>query len=146
MKNNDYSNPFRITTPEDLTASEAVSLFVDVFSDFTQITDPGHVFIKGPRGVGKSMMFRYLQPDCQCLKTRSCIENLPFIAIYVPLKNTNFTLTELKRLENKHASAILNEHLMVTHILIRVFDNLINSGGFTEDRKAQKLRSYYTDS
>lgn len=146
MKNNDYTNPFRITTPEDLTASEAVSLFVDVFSDFTQITDPGHVFIKGPRGVGKSMMFRYLQPDCQCLKTSTCIEELPFIAIYVPLKNTNFTLTELKRLENKHASAILNEHLMVTHILIRVFDNLINSGGFTQDRKVQKLRSYYTDS
>lgn len=146
MKNNDYTNPFRITTPEDLTACEAVNLFVDVFSDFTQITDPGHVFIKGPRGVGKSMMFRYLQPDCQCLKTSTCIEDLPFIAIYIPLKNTNFTLTELKRLENKHASTILNEHLMVTHILIRVFDNLINSGGFVEDKKAQELRSYYTDS
>ena len=146
MKNNDYTNPFRITTPEDLTAHEAVSLFVDVFSDFTQITDPGHVFIKGPRGVGKSMMFRYLQPDCQCLKTSTCIEKLPFIAIYIPLKNTNFTLTELKRLENKHASTILNEHLMVTHILIRVFDNLINSGGFVEDKKAQELRRYYTDS
>ena len=74
MKNNDYTNPFRITTPEDLTAREAVNLFVDVFSDFTQITDPGHVFIKGPRGVGKSMMFRYLQPDCQCLKTSTCID------------------------------------------------------------------------
>ena len=146
MKNNDYTNPFRITTPEDLTAREAVNLFVDVFSDFTQITDPGHVFIKGPRGVGKSMMFRYLQPDCQCLKTSTCIEDLPFIAIYSPLKNTNFTLTELKRLENKHASTILNEHLMVTHILIRVFDNLINSGGFVEDKKVQELRNYYTDS
>lgn len=146
MKSNEYANPFRITTPEDLSANEAVSLFVDVFSDFTQITDPGHVFIKGPRGVGKSMMFRYLQPDCQCLKTSTCIEDLPFIAIYIPLKNTNFTLTELKRLENKHASAILNEHLMVTHILIRVFDNLINSGGFIDNKKAQELRSYYTDS
>ena len=146
MKNNNYTNPFRITTPEDLTAHEAVNLFVDVFSDFTQITDPGHVFIKGPRGVGKSMMFRYLQPDCQCLKTETCIEDLPFIAIYIPLKNTNFTLTELKRLENKHASAILNEHLMVTHILVRVFDNLINSGGFDEDKKVQELRNYYTNS
>ena len=146
MKNNNYTNPFRITTPEDLTAHEAVNLFVDVFSDFTQITDPGHVFIKGPRGVGKSMMFRYLQPDCQCLKTETCIEDLPFIAIYIPLKNTNFTLTELKRLENKHASAILNEHLMVTHILVRVFDNLINSGGFDEDKKTQELRNYYSDS
>ena len=62
-----HENPFKITTPEDLTAEEAVKLFVDVFTDFYQITDPGHVLIKGPRGVGKSMMLRYLEPDCQCL-------------------------------------------------------------------------------
>ena len=43
-----HENPFKITTPEDLTAEEAVKLFVDVFTDFYQITDPGHVLIKGP--------------------------------------------------------------------------------------------------
>ena len=35
---------------------------------------------------------------------------------------------------------------MVTHILVRVFDNLINSGGFDEDKKTQELRNYYSDS
>ena len=54
-------NPFQITTPEDLDAQKTVSLFVDVFTDFPKIIDPGHVFLIGPRGVGKSMMFRYLQ-------------------------------------------------------------------------------------
>lgn len=140
------NNPFKITTPEDLTAEETVSLFVDVFTDFSQITDPGHVILKGPRGVGKSMMFRYLQPDCQCLKTKKRIEELPFIAIYIPLKNTNFTLTELKRLENKHASAILNEHLMVSHIIIRVLDNLISSGGFIDGHRFQELKKFYESS
>lgn len=145
MRNED-NNPFKITTPEDLTASETVNLFVDVFTDFSQIIDPGHVIMKGPRGVGKSMMFRYLQPDCQCLKNQEGIEELPFIAIYIPLKNTNFTLTELKRLENKHASSILNEHLMVSHIIIRVLDNLISSGGFEGGHRFDKLKEFYVSS
>lgn len=146
MSQIEQGNPFSITTPEDLTAEEAVSLFVDVFTDFTQIVDPGHVFVKGPRGVGKSMMFRYLQPDCQCLKTAKGIEELPFIAIYVPLKNTNFTLSELKRLENKHASAILNEHLMITHCLIRVFDTLADSGAYADDNRYSQLMQFYKNS
>lgn len=137
------NNPFKITTPEDLTANETVNLFVDVFTDFTQITDPGHVIIKGPRGVGKSMMFRYLQPDCQCLKMGKKIEELPYIAIYIPLKNTNFTLTELRRLENKHASAVLNEHLMVSHCIIRVLDNLISSGGIEGNYKYDEVMTFY---
>ena len=34
-----HENPFKITTPEDLTAEEAVKLFVDVFTDFYQIKE-----------------------------------------------------------------------------------------------------------
>ena len=145
MTRNENSNPFRITTPEDLTADETVSLFVDVFTDFSQIVDPGHVILKGPRGVGKSMMFRYLQADCQCLKTGKSISDLPFIAIYIPLKNTNFSLAELRRLENKHASTVLNEHLMVSHILIRVLDNLISSNGFDSNAQYDEIKAFYRD-
>ncbi len=122
MSINVMQNPFKITTPEDLTAEETIRLFVDVFSDFYQITDPGHVLIKGPRGVGKSMMLRYLQPDCQCLATGLPINELPYIAIYVPLKNTNFSLAELNLFEGKHAYILLNEHIMVVHCLIKVFE------------------------
>ena len=117
-------NPFKITTPEDLTAEETVKLFVDVFSDFKQITDPGHIIIKGPRGTGKSMMLRFLEPDCQCLDKRTTISSLPFIAIYIPLKNTNFRLAELQRFENKHAATLINEHLMITHCLIKAFSSI----------------------
>lgn len=146
MRNDDNNNPFRITTPEDLSATDTVNLFVDVFTDFSQITDPGHVILKGPRGVGKSMMFRYLQPDCQCLKMSKKIDELPFIGIYIPLKNTNFSLTELRRLEKKHASSILNEHLMISHIIIRVLDNLISSNGFDEKYRYNELKDYYENS
>lgn len=118
------NNPFKITTPEDLTADETVKLFVDVFTDFYQITNPGHVILKGPRGTGKSMMLRYLEPDCQCLANNTTIDELPYIAIYVPLKNTNFSLAELKRFDSKHATTLLNEHLMISHCLIKVFSDI----------------------
>lgn len=137
-------NPFKITTPEDLTAEETVKLFVDVFTDFYQITDPGHVLMKGPRGTGKSMMLRYLEPDCQCLKMSCTISQLPFIAIYVPLKNTNFSLAELKRFDNKHASAVLNEHLMITHCLLKVFSD-VKKGLAGSDISLDKMISFYSD-
>ena len=137
-------NPFKITTPEDLTAEETVKLFVDVFTDFYQITDPGHVLMKGPRGTGKSMMLRYLEPDCQCLKMSCTISQLPFIAIYVPLKNTNFSLAELKRFDNKHASAVLNEHLMITHCLLKVFSD-VKKGLENSDISLDKMVSFYSD-
>ena len=63
-----FDNPFTVTSPENMSAEDTFSLFVDVFSDFPKVPDPGHMFLHGPRGSGKSMMFRYLKPDCQCLK------------------------------------------------------------------------------
>ena len=138
-------NPFKITTPEDLTADETVKLFVDVFTDFYQITDPGHVLMKGPRGTGESMMLRYLEPDCQCLKHSVSISQLPFIAVYIPLKNTNFSLAELKRFNNKHASAVLNEHLMITHCLLKVFTNIKKCIG-TDDIPREGIIKFYNNS
>jgi len=124
MTEHSYNNPFQITSPEDLTAEETFSLFVDVFTDFHKIIDPGHVFLFGPRGSGKSMMFRYLQPDCQCIARECTLSELPFLGVYVPLKNTNFALTELRRLESRHASDILNEHILVTHFCVKIFKTL----------------------
>lgn len=135
-------NPFKITTPEDLTAEETAKLFVNVFTDFHQITTPGNVLIKGPRGVGKSMMLRYLEPDCQCLENKVPLSDLSFIAIYVPLKNTNFSLAELKKFDNKHASVVLNEHIMIVHCLSKVFENLKETD-ILDDTHTNKLKEFY---
>lgn len=139
-------NPFQITTPEDLTAQETVDLFVDVFTDFQKIIDPGHVFLMGPRGVGKSMMFRYLQPDCQCLAKKCDFSELPFLGVYIPLKNTNFALAEFKRLEDRHASDILNEHIMITHFCIKIFESLTKSELYPicEDNTPE-IRKFYDE-
>lgn len=137
------NNPFQITTPEDLTAEEMVQLFVDVFSDFQKVIDPGHVFLMGPRGVGKSMMFRYLQPDCQSLKHECGIDKLPFFGIYIPLKNTNFAMTELKRLEDRHASDILNEHILVTFFAVKIFESLSLNGCETDNIDIESVKKFY---
>ena len=108
-------NPFSVTTPEDMSAEDAYSLFVDVLPDFPQILSSGHAFLHGPRGSGKSMIFRYLQPDCQCLAKKTEICNLPFFGIYIPLKKTDFSIAEIGRLEGKHASNAVNSHLLTMH-------------------------------
>ena len=138
-------NPFQITTPEDLNAEETVSLFVDVFTDFPQIINPGHVFLMGPRGVGKSMMFRYLQSDCQCIVEKCAFSELPFLGIYIPIKNESFVKTELKRLEDRHASEIFNEHLMVSHLSVKIFDSLLKNKCAVESIDADSLLHYYTE-
>jgi hypothetical protein len=114
-------NPFTVQTPEDISAEDTLALFVDVFSDFHRVPYPEHFFLHGPRGSGKSMMFRFLQPDCQCLHMKCDVRNLPFLGIYVPVKHTSLDLAELLRIEKQHAAVLLNEHFLVTYIAVKTF-------------------------
>ena len=145
MMNYASKNPFQITTPEDLSAKDTVDLFINVFTDFQSIIDPGHVFLKGPRGVGKSMMFRYLQADCQCLASECMFGELPFWGVHIPIKSESFVTTELRRFENRHASEMFNEHLMVTHIAMKVFNSLLNNPCAINEIDSGSMFSYYKD-
>lgn len=124
MTATEQSNPFSVQTPEDITADVAFKLWVDVFTDFKKIRDIGHCMLNGPRGSGKSMMFRYLQHDCQCLDRRCRLDNLDFFSVLVSIKNTGLDLTEFQRLENTNASIILNEHFLTMFVASRVFREL----------------------
>jgi len=136
-------NPFAVQTPEGIRAQDVVSLFVDVFTDFFNIPKIGHTFLHGPRGSGKSMMFRYLEPDCQCLALQKRVPDLPFFAVYISIKNTDLKLTELQRLENKHSALVLNEHFLVVHVAVKLFASLLkvdlDDCGVTPDQ----IRSFY---
>ena len=125
--NGDTTNPFAVQTPEGLSAKDIVSLFVDVFADFQLVRNQGHTFLNGPRGSGKSMMFRYLEPDCQQLATKSPLRQLSFFAVHVPIKNTRLNLTEIERLRGSHAEALIAEHYMVLVVLSRCIDALRRS-------------------
>ena len=106
MPKQGFINPFTVRTPEALAAADAAGLFVDVFTDFYKIRDPGHAMLNGPRGSGKSMMFRYLEPDCQCIAESRKIPELGFFAVLISIKNTGLNLTELRTLTGKGVNAI----------------------------------------
>lgn len=115
------NNPFKVFTPESMDADDVHALFVDPFTDFNKIREPGHTMVNGPRGCGKSMIFRYLLPDCQCLALEQTLANLPFFSFLISIKNTSPNLTEFRRLHDQHADIVLNEHILTVFIATKVF-------------------------
>ncbi len=140
--NKEGKNPFQIKTPESLSAEETVSLFVDEYTEFPKIKAEGHTFIIGPRGTGKSMIFRYLQPDCQC--QHKALAEIDYLGLYIPLRNAGFTkITEMKRLYNV-AAEYLNEHIMVAFFMQKCFAELANQDLYaqTESLDAEGMRYF----
>ena len=141
IKNN---NPFEIKTPETNSAEDILELFVDVFPDFWQVKEIGHTFLNGPRGSGKSMMFRYMMPDCQMLKTGNKACDLDYFSVYVGIKQTNINNTELERLSN-HATLIINEHLLSTFVIANVLGSIRQTFNFELNNYTDEIRSFYRD-
>lgn len=142
IKNN---NPFEIKTPESNSAEDILELFVDVFPDFWQVKEAGHTFLNGPRGSGKSMMFRYMMPDCQMLKTGSKASDLDFFAVYVGIKQTNINNTDLDRLSN-HATLIINEHLLSTFVIANVFGSIRQTFNDELNNFTKEIKDFYCNS
>jgi hypothetical protein len=120
----DKDNPFWVQTPEKISAHDAQSLFVDMFSEFPQVESPSHSFIVGPRGSGKSMMFRMMRPDCLMLRHKVTLKELLFLGIYVPIKSTRITATDMERLEQHPGRYVFNEHLLCIYIAVAAFQEL----------------------
>lgn len=139
------ANPFSVQTPEDIVASDALKLFVNVFTDFQKIRDPGHSMLNGPRGCGKSMMFRYLMTDCQRLDRRCSLRELPFFAVLVSIKNTDLNLTELQRLSNRQASIVLNEHFLTMYVASRLFLTLAKEEVEDTPENRTEVRAFMND-
>lgn len=118
-------NPFSVQSPEHIAADDVISLFVEDFADFHQVLRTGHTFLHGARGSGKSMIFRYLEPDCQIIAKKRALHELEFFSFYIPIKETDLRLTELLRLEKeRHGSLALNEHLMAVSFAIKMLASL----------------------
>lgn len=135
-------NPFEIKTPEQNSAQDVVDLFVNVFADFKQVLEKGHTFLNGPRGSGKSMMFRYIQPDCQQIVQKCSPDNLEYFSVYVPIKLTNINISDLKRLE-ENAETIINEHLLSTYVVSNIFISLEKSYGEILNGHREELNAFY---
>ena len=136
------NNPFEIKTPESNSAEDILELFVDVFPDFWQVKEPGHTFLNGPRGSGKSMMYRYMMPDCQMMKKECEASQLDYFAVYVGIKQTNINNTDLERLTN-HANLIINEHLLSTFVVANVFESIRQTFKGKLNEHTYELKEFY---
>lgn len=142
---NTIPDPFAVQTPEDISAADTIELFVDVFADFKRVPKPGHTFLNGPRGSGKSMMFRFMLPDCQELKQEKPLREHEYFAIYVPIKQTSLNIVDLERIQ-RHANLLLNEHLLVTYIATKTFNSvaqIVASGPFDSPEVRQEVGEFY---
>lgn len=140
-------NPFTVHAPDGMAAQDTVDLFVDVFSDFPKIPAPGHTVIDGPRGSGKSMMLRYLEPDCQMLARRCGSRDLPFWGVYVPIKKSPLKVTEMLRLDDRHASALINEHILTMYVAEKALASLRKAGCQDDDAQAfAKMKEFVRSS
>lgn len=124
-------NPFEFKYPDDINPNDVIDLFVPVFGEYYSVPVIGHTFINGARGSGKSMMFRFMKPDCQVLvdddgirlKEPREISDINYFGIYIPIKKGHLNKTDIK-LNNKHGEALLNEHFMVINFALSIFKEL----------------------
>ena len=137
-------NPFEIKTPEQNSAQDIVELFVDVFPDFGQVLEKGHTFLNGPRGSGKSMMFRYMQPDCQMLVNKCEAKDLEYFSVYVGIKQTSINNSDLARLDT-HATILFNEHLLSTFVVSNVLNSIRETFGEHLNNYSSELYAFYKD-
>lgn len=138
-------NPFAVQTPESMSAEEVLSLFVEESTDYPHILDQSHSMIYGPRGSGKSMIFRFMEPDCQT-KHRDCkFSELNFFGVYVPVKDASLDISELERFQKaKFSPYIINEHLLVAHLSSRLFKSLEERAKIGEI-ETNSLSQYWQD-
>ncbi len=127
-------NPFRVHTPEALSAKEVVQLYVSEMPGADTVHSSGHTMIIGARGSGKSMMLRYLEPDCQSLENqksedgRANFENIRFFSIYLTIKQTDLIYPELQSLEGTFADRAINEHFLILIILLKTISRCQKKG------------------
>lgn len=136
-------NPFSVQSPEHIAADDVISLFVEDFADFHQVLRTGHTFLHGARGSGKSMIFRYLEPDCQIIAKKCALSELEFFSFYIPIKETELRLTELLRLKKQgHGSLALNEHLMAVSFAIKMLSSLQRVSSQADDVAAKSFADF----
>lgn len=118
------ANPFSVISPEELTAEQADQLFVEMHSDYPEITRPGNTLIMGARGCGKSMLIRCSLPDFLMVREKIAFSKLPYLAVCVSIKRTSLNLQELHKLDNVHIPYLINEHFLTLNVVMQSFLSL----------------------
>lgn len=139
------SNPFAVFTPEGLTADRVVAIFSTEMPGLGNIENAGHAFVIGTRGSGKSILFRYLEPDCQRLVTGKALGELPFLSLYVSFRETQAQISELARFEDRHGEVFFNEHLLVLAIGAQIVLRLLRNNDIAADELSSTARERHDE-
>lgn len=136
-------NPFKVYSPEFMTAEQVTKLFVPV-AEGLEIDGPDHVFIHGHRGCGKSMMLRLMAPDCQILIHNKSLKELPYLGLYATIKATELDVVEYERLRDQYAGIVLAEHSLVAFLGVKTFKSLDEHclPDFQQGEGAEELRCF----
>jgi hypothetical protein len=138
-------NPFAVFTPEGLTADRVVAIFSTEMPGLGNIESAGHAFVIGTRGSGKSILFRYLEPDCQRIVTKKVLRELPFLSLYVSFRETQAQISELARFDDNHGEVFFNEHLLVLAIGAQVVLRLLRNNDIEADELTPLAREQHDE-
>ena len=138
-------NPFSVFTPEGLTAERVVAIFSTEMPGLGNIENGGHAFVIGTRGSGKSILFRYLEPDCQRIVTTKALNELPFLSLYVSFRETQAQISELARFDDRHGEVFFNEHLLVLAIGAQVVLRLLRNNDVASDELSPAARECHDE-
>jgi hypothetical protein len=116
-------NPFTVSSPEMMDASEMRRLYVPLAENF-EIEDSGHVFVHGHRGCGKSMMLRLMAPDCKMIEKNCSIKDLTYLGVYASIKSTELDIAEFELIKNQYAGIVLAEHSLCLFLASKILQSL----------------------
>ena len=138
-------NPFAVFTPEGLNAERVVAIFSTEMPGLGNIENAGHAFVIGTRGSGKSILFRYLEPDCQRIVTKRTLNELPFLSLYVSFRETQAQISELARFDDRHGEVFFNEHLLVLAIGAQIVLRLLRNNDVAADELSPIARDLHDE-
>jgi len=138
-------NPFDVVTPEDLSAEQFSAFYVDLYNDVPIIKQKNNTIISGARGCGKSMLIRSFLPE-YLMKDGTVFSDMKFWGVNVSVFKTTLPMTELQAIGG-HAPHLLNESLMIMHVLDFLLDGLSKVKGlqFVQSEYKFFYENVYTD-
>lgn len=132
MPISELKNPFEIKPPEELSSQLICKLFVKEYTEHTALIGDYHTFISGSRGSGKSMHFKYLEPQCQIIEHAGLEvflkSDAPFIGVYINCNKGDFTKEEFKELnKDNNVHKILWQKMLLHYFIMDTAECIIKT-------------------
>ncbi len=126
-------NAFQHFYPDQqLIPRNLVRLFVKEYTEYNALTSFTHTFVFGSRGSGKTMLFKFLEPECRAIEcgTMEGFFNQPdcFIAVYIGYNTGDYTKTEFcKLLSDKEVPLDFSKKIIMHYFIMDIADWTINT-------------------